>query len=185
MALTAVLDASVLYPLPLRDTLLRIAVADLYSPLWSERILHEATRNLIADGRSNESQAQRLIDSMQDTFDAATVPATEVERLEPEMDNEPKDRHVLAAAVAGAAEAVVTLNLRDFPRSVCEPLSIEAIHPDEFLLRLHRLDPAAVQAALVRQAAALTRPPLTVFDVLDRLAATVPEFATTLREGLA
>lgn len=82
---------------------------------------------------------------MREAFDAATVPADEIERLEPEMDNEPKDRHVLAAAVAGAAETVVTLNLRDFPRSVCEPLSIEAIQPDEFLLRLHRLDPAAVR----------------------------------------
>ncbi|MHB1469070.1 MAG: PIN domain-containing protein [Solirubrobacteraceae bacterium] len=184
MALTAVLDASVLYPLPLRDTLLRIAAEDLYRPRWSERILREATSNLIAHGRCNQSQAQRLIDSMQDAFDAATVSATEIERLEPEMGNERKDRHVLAAAVAGEAETVVTLNLRDFPCSACEPLSIEAVHPDEFLLRLHRLDPVAVQAALVRQAASLTRPPLTVFDVIDRLAATVPEFATALRQDL-
>jgi predicted nucleic acid-binding protein len=185
MAPTAVLDASVLYPLPLRDTLLRTAVADMYSPRWSERILQETTRNLIADGRARPEQAQRLTDSMREAFDAAMVPADEIERLEPEMSNERKDRHVLAAAVAAGAELIVTLNLRDFPHSVCKSLSIEAVHPDEFLLRLHRLDPAAVQAALVRQAAALTRPPLTVFDVLDRLAASVPEFATTLREGLA
>ncbi len=184
MALTAVLDASVLYPLPLRDTLLRVAAAELYVPLWSERILREAVGNLIADGRASEEQARRLAEAMCEAFDTATVAAAEIERLEPDMDNERKDRHVLATAVAAEAEIVVTLNLRDFPRSACEPLSIEAIHPDEFLLRLYQLDPAAVQDALVRQAAAFSRPPLTVLDVIERLAITVPECATVLREGL-
>lgn len=184
MALTAVLDANVLYALPLRDTLLGMAEADLYIPCWSDSILQETTRNLIDDGRASAEQAQRLTDSMHEAFAAATVPVEDVERLEPQMDNEHKDRHVLAAAVVGEAELIVTLNLRDFPRSVCEPLSIEAIHPDEFLLRLHRLNAVAVEDALARQAEALTRPPLTVLDILDLLAATVPEFATTLREGL-
>jgi len=45
----AVLDASVLYPLPLRDTLLRVAESELFIPYWSEQILSEVTRNLIDD----------------------------------------------------------------------------------------------------------------------------------------
>ncbi|HEY1687901.1 MAG TPA: PIN domain-containing protein [Solirubrobacteraceae bacterium] len=184
MTLKAVLDANVLYPLPLRDTLLRIAAADLYIPRWSERILQEAARNLIGDGRASEEQAQRMTDAMCEAFDAAMVPAPEIERLEPQMTNEHKDRHVLAAAVVTEAEMIVTLNLRDFPRSSCAPLSIEVVHPDEFLLHLRQLDPVAVYDALVRQAAALTRPPLTALDILDRLDATVPEFAKAVRKDM-
>ena len=57
MSFTAVLDASVLYPLPLRDTLLRVAEAELYDPCWSEQILDEVARNLTADHRVTEAQA--------------------------------------------------------------------------------------------------------------------------------
>lgn len=173
-----------LYPLPLRDTLLRIAAAELYIPCWSERILDEVARNLVADGRASEAQAQRMSDAMCEAFDAATVSAQEIERLEPAMTNERKDRHVLAAAAAAAAERIVTLNLRDFPRSACEGLSIEPVHPDEFLTDLHRLDPPIVREALARQAGALTRPPLSVPDILDRLQDTVPTFARDARERL-
>ncbi len=120
MKLTAVIDASVLYPLPLRDTLLRIAAADVYIPRWSDRILQEVARNLVADGRASEAQADRMTAAMCEAFDTATVPAVDIERLEPEMNNEHKDRHVLAAAVVADAETIVTLNLRDFPRSAWE-----------------------------------------------------------------
>jgi hypothetical protein len=56
------------------------------------------------------------------------------------MANDPKDRHVLAAAVASDAQAVVTLNLKHFPNAACEPLAIEPLHPDNFLLDLYSLD---------------------------------------------
>ena len=76
MPLAAVLDASVLYPLPLRDTLLRVASIELYDPYWSERILDEVTRNLIADARATEQQASNMIDAMREAFDEATCPRT-------------------------------------------------------------------------------------------------------------
>ena len=57
MAYAAVLDACVLYPASLRDTLLRFAAAEFYDLLWSDRILDEAERNLIADGRVDEAAA--------------------------------------------------------------------------------------------------------------------------------
>jgi hypothetical protein len=64
MPFAAVLDASVLYPLPLRDTLLRVAEIELYDPYWSQRILDEVARNLIADARASEQQARNLIDEV-------------------------------------------------------------------------------------------------------------------------
>jgi hypothetical protein len=91
----AVLDASVLYPLPLRDTLLRIAETELYDAYWSERILDEVARNLVADGRANDQQARRLTEAMSAAFDDAAVPSAAIERLEPAMTNQgsPRARH--------------------------------------------------------------------------------------------
>jgi len=181
MPLAAVLDASVLYPLPLRDTLLRVAAIELYDPFWSERILDEVTRNLIADARATGKQASNLVSAMQEAFDEAIVPEDAIARLEPAMTNHPEDRHVLAAAVASDAQAVVTLNLKHFPVETCEPFAIEALHPDTFLLDLYGLDSDRVLDVVERQAAVLSRPPMTTNDLLARLAATVPTFAQTLR----
>lgn len=181
MPFAAVLDASVLYPLPLRDTLLRIAETELYDAYWSDRILDEVVRNLITDGRANEQQARRLTDTMAAAFDGAAVPQPAVDRLEPAMTNDEQDRHVLAAAVVSNAQAIVTLNLKDFPIESCEPFAVEPLHPDVFLLDLYHLDPQEVYAAVERQAAVLRRPPMSLGELLDRLAVTAPDFATTLR----
>jgi predicted nucleic acid-binding protein len=181
VALTAALDASVLYPLTLRDTLLRAAQVGLYDPCWSERILDEVARNLVANRVATAPQAAAMLEAMCGAFDAATVADEEIARLEPMMTNDPKDRHVLAAAAFGNADVLVTLNLRDFPSAACEPFSVEPVDPDRFLLDLYRLDEDAIHTALALQAAALTRPPMSLTDILDRLEPTVPGFARALR----
>ncbi len=181
MAFAVVLDASVLYPLPLRDTLLRMAEAELYDPCWSGQILDEVARNLTADERVTAAQAARLLDAMRGAFEVANVPREAIARLEPVMTNEAKDRHVLATAVASDAQAIVTLNLKHFPSDACKPFAVEPLHPDIFLLDLYDLHPLATYNAVERQAAALTRPPMTIDELLSRLAATVPAFAQTLR----
>jgi predicted nucleic acid-binding protein len=184
MVFSAVLDASVLYPLPLRDTLLRVAEAGLYEPYWSKRILEEATSNLIADGRATETQAQNMLDAMLGAFNLAAVPADEIALVEPTMTNDPKDRHVLATAVAGDAQVIVTLNLRDFPLVACEPYGIQPTHPDTFLLDLYSLRPDTVHDAVERQVSILSRPPMTIDELLDRLATTVPNFTQALQARL-
>jgi hypothetical protein len=68
------------------------------------------------------------------------------------MTNHEKDRHVLATAVAADSELIVTFALDDFPPSACEPVGVEAIHPDQFLLDVYDIDPETVQAALDQQA---------------------------------
>jgi predicted nucleic acid-binding protein len=146
-----VLDACVLYPLPLRDTLLRVARENLFAVRWSPRILDEVARNLIADHRATPEQARNLLDAMRRAFEDAEVPEASIAALEPEMRNEPSDRHVLAAAVASSdAQAIVTFNLRHFPASACEPFGIEIIHPDALLCELHEYEPERVHNALVK-----------------------------------
>jgi len=105
-SLGAVLDASVLFPAALRDTLLRAAHEGLYRLHWSDAILVEVYRNLIETGRASQRQAQRLIATMQEAFPDATV--TGFESLVDRMANDPKDRHVLAAAVVTGARVIVT-----------------------------------------------------------------------------
>jgi predicted nucleic acid-binding protein len=54
---------------------------------------------------------------------------------------DPKDRYVLAAAIVGQADAIVTFNLDDFPEDILRPYAIEAIHPDDFLVCQFDLSP--------------------------------------------
>ena len=183
MPFSAVLDANALYPFSLRDTLLRLAELELYTPLWSARILDEMKRNLV-EQRITSEQAARIEQAMCGAFEEAEVDPAEIERLEPAMTNDPKDRHVLAAAVAADSELIVTFNLDDFSPEACEPLGVEAIHPDEFLLDLYDLSPDGVHAALEQQAADL-HPPWPLDQLLDALTkAGVPRFAQTIREKL-
>ena len=183
MPFAVVLDACVLYPLPLRDTLLRVAQQNLYTPRWSGRILDEVARNLVSDRRATPGRATKLVEVMQRAFEDAEVPEAAIASLEPTMLNEPADRHVLAAAVASDAEAIVTSNVRHFPATACEPFGVDVVHPDAFLCELHERAPAKIRVALTEQAAALSRPPLTTTPLLDLLAASVPEFVSQVRHA--
>lgn len=135
----ALLDACVLYPTVLRQCLLR--VADIYTPLWSPRILEEWARTAAREGV--EAPARGAIALLRARWPAAEVTpgATEALHLP-----DPGDLHVLAAAIAGRAEVIVTLNLRDFPARATGP--IRAVHPDDFLMDLWLDHPAAVEAAV-------------------------------------
>ena len=73
---------------------------------------------------------------------------------------DPNDRHVLAAAIDGGANAIVTMNLRHFPKSVLGRHGIEAINADRFActpLDRHR---ANFLAALAADRARLRNPPM-------------------------
>lgn len=100
-----VLDTCVLFPNYLRDTLLRTAEAELYEPLWSAEILEELRRNIadkVSADKVSADKARVLVETMAGAFPDSLV--TGYGRLIPVMTNDPKDRHVLAAAVRGQAQ---------------------------------------------------------------------------------
>ena len=175
---TALLDACVLVPIALADTLLRIAERELYRPLWSDRILGEAADAVleIHPELPPDLIAKRFT-AMNDTFEDARVEGWEV--LEstltlPDAD----DRHVVAAAMRGLADAIVTANVPDFPDDVLGPLGIAVVEPDDFLLDQLDLAPRIVLDALREQAAHTRNPPLAPTDLLARLGrAGAPAFA--------
>jgi hypothetical protein len=100
------------------------------------------------------------------------------------MANEPGDRHVLAAAVRTKAEVLVTSNLRHFPKRSVEPHGIRVQSPDAFLLERLNQAPAQMLRVLWDQAAEFQAPPMTTWEVLDRLARTAPKYAAALRTML-
>lgn len=177
----SVLDACVLFPFSLRDTLLRAAHAGHYQPYWSAQILEEMRRNLVSTATTTEERARSLIAQMQKAFPNALV--TGHESLVPDLRNHEGDRHVVAVALHAHAQVIVTSNLKHF-RAKDLPRGIEAQHPDEFLVNLFDLDPSGMMALLKKQTAALKRPPMELPQLLDGLAKTVPAFAQLMREEL-
>ncbi|WP_209623381.1 PIN domain-containing protein [Saccharothrix coeruleofusca] len=174
-------DACVLFKPYLCDTVLSIAECGIYRPLWSGDVLTELERNLRKRGVSEEQVARRL-DRMSHHFPDAEVLG--YEGLVDAMSNHPKDRHVLAAAVRGGAEVLVTENLKDFPKAALDPYDIIAMHQDDFLQDQLDLAPGAVLAALRRQTSRYRKYPRSVEDLLDVLGNAghgCPRFAAACR----
>lgn len=173
----AVLDTSVLWPSLQRDFLLSLAAEGSFRPLWNTAILeelvfHEA-KKLESRGEHVDratTRAQRLIGQMSQAFDDALV--TGWEPLEGTFDlPDPDDEHVLAAAVIGGAEVIVTSNLKDFPAGRV-PKPIRAIPPAEFVVDTVRQHLAPACRAVLEICARSGRrgPALTPDDVLSTLA---------------
>jgi hypothetical protein len=147
-----ILDACVLVNAALRDTLLRLAEppCSLYLPRWSKDIIEETRRTLETKLGLTAGQTEHLFRQFELHFADAWVEGYGA--FIPAMANHPKDRHVLAAAVACGAQTIVTFNLKDFPADTLAPWNVEAQSPDEFLIHQYHLDPKAVFSAVREQA---------------------------------
>lgn len=129
---TAVLDASVLFPNMKRDLLLRIYEADLYRAAWTEQIQQEWLTNAIAKYPDRTAQLRRTDALMREHFGAAWIEGHE-RFIETVVLPDPDDRHVVAAAIRGGAQYIVTDNIRDFPETALAALDIERGTADRFL----------------------------------------------------
>ena len=166
---TAIQDANVLYPAPLRDFLLSLAAEGLYSPKWSTKIQNEWTRNVLKN-RSDIQEVQliRTIEVMDIAFPDAQV--TGYQSLVGGLTlPDANDRHILAAAIRCNAEVIVTDNTKDFPKTCLEPFDIEAQRPDVFISNIIDLDSEVSIQALQKQVARLKNPRRTIEDVLSTL----------------
>lgn len=138
------LDACVLYPTVMREMLLGAARAGYFEPLWSERILEEWARAAARHGSAQEAQARGEIALTRAGFPGAVVdvPAGLEDRL---WLPDAADVHVLAAAVAGRAERIVTLNRADFPRRILAEQGLDRIDPDTLLMGFWQDRPAGIE----------------------------------------
>ncbi|MBD2384303.1 PIN domain-containing protein [Cylindrospermum sp. FACHB-282] len=180
MVLSVVLDSCVIYPMPLCDTLMRAAEAELYELYFSQEILDGATRNLVKKGRMTNAQESYFQEQIKTNFPDAMVEVPEY--LVAAMRNDPGDRHVVAAAIVAKAELIVTANLKDFPLEALAPYDIEAWHPDDFLMYLDEQHLGTMIKVIWQQSNDLKRP-ATVPESLDKLEKNnrVPKFARSIR----
>lgn len=165
---------------------MRLALTDLFQAKWSARIHAEWMNNLLRDRPDlTRAQLERTRSLMDSHVRDALVENFE-ELIEGLYLPDPKDRHVLAAAIRGRADVIVTINLRDFPDERLEPYGIEAQHPDEFVLNLLNLAPSQVVSAAREHRASLKNPPKTVAEYLARLeTCNLPQTAMELRDYTA
>jgi predicted nucleic acid-binding protein len=161
-----VLDANVLVDSVLRDVLLRAAERCLFRPLWSKDILDEVRRALSRRAVPDE-RIDRIVRAMELAFPEAMTGG--YESLVEAMTCDPKDRHVLAAAIIGHAQQIVTLNVRHFSPRSTQDFGIETSCPDDFLCDLLSMDPPAMLDALARSSADRKFPPKTIIEILEAL----------------
>lgn len=178
---TVLLDANVLYPAPMRDVLMQLAITGLFKVKWTADIHREWTEALM---RNQNGRDRAALERTRDLMDTSVRDCliTGYESLIPSLDlPDPNDRHVLAAAIVGRCDAIVTQNLKDFPDEVLAPFGIETQHPDDFFSNQFSLAPGLVCSALRKVRARLKNPPKTAEEYLailtqQGLVATVAEF---------
>ncbi len=166
-SLIALFDACVLYPAPLRDLLMNLALTDLFRARWTEDIHEEWIRNLL---QNRPDLKRRKLEQTRDLMNrnVRDCLVTGYRSLIPTLTlPDPNDKHILAAAIVAHADVVVTFNRGDFPAAVLEAYGIEAQHPDDFIGRLLNLSPAAVLLAVQRQRQSLRNPPKTAEELLE------------------
>lgn len=166
---TAILDANVIYPAPVRDLLLNLADLEIYSPKWSEIIHEEWIRNLLIKRIDlSKTKLLKTVQVMNSVFPDAEVHGFE-ELIDELILPDPDDRHVLAAAIKSGADAIITFNQKDFPVKYLKEYGIDIYTPDKFLIQLHKLSPETVKRAFKNQLDSLKNPPQTKKELIETL----------------
>jgi hypothetical protein len=139
------IDTCVLYPSILRGILMGCAKVGVFTPLWSDRIIEEWRRAGDRNGIGAEAAIEialvtsdwrgAIVDVLDGSEDELTLPDV-------------NDRHVLAAAIAGDADELLTANISDFPTRILGQYGVIRRHPDEFLLELALAQPDVVSAVI-------------------------------------
>ena len=182
---TVILDANVLYPQLLRDTLLSLAGENLYHARWSATINDEWVRNLAKNKPEIADRLPAVVKLM-----CVSVPdclVTHYEKLAGSIDlPDPDDRHVVAAAIVGHADAIVTFNIKDFPQAVLQPYGIEVQHPDEFIVNQLQLHKIQALSAIKKMRARWTNPARSAQELINAFELRgLPLTADLLREAVA
>lgn len=165
----ALYDSCVLYPAPLRDLLMHLALTDLFRAKWTNDIHDEWIRSVLTKRKDltleqltrtrdlmNLHVRDCLVEGYQSLIQGLSLP-------------DPNDHHVLAAAIRSSASVIVTFNLKDFPKESLEEYGIESQHPDPFLDYLTELAPGAVCGAIRNLRQGLKSPPLSAKKYLNIL----------------
>jgi hypothetical protein len=180
---TVLFDACVLYSAPLRDLLVELSSTGLFRGRWTDAIHDEWTRSLLAKRPDLTSeQLARTRELMNRAVPGGMIADYEklIEGLELP---DPGDRHVLAAAIVGRVDLIVTWNLKHFPADALGTYRIHAKNPDDFLFDLLDIDERPVMASLATVRARLKSPSRKPKEYLETLEAQgLPKFVAAVWE---
>ena len=180
-----VLDACVLHSIVTSDSLMILAVAGLFAAKWTTRIEDEWIRSIANRHPDLEGRLNGRRDAMRDAVPDWEVPMHCVQALCGGLAlPDPNDVHVLAAAIGGHADCIVTWNLKDFPVEVLEIHGIEVVDPDTFIIAQWDLDTVASIEAFKRMRRRWRSPSASPADLANAVErAGLPFTADKLREA--
>lgn len=182
----ALLDANVLFPAAVRDILLHFADVNLFQPKWTNEINKEWIESLIhKSSHFTKAKLIRTRNQMNIAFPDANI--TQYESLISDLSLPDKnDLHILAAAIKGKVDAIVTFNIKDFPATIVKKFGIEVIHPDEFVENLILNNKSKAIKAFAVQVRKLKKPFKTEQEVLITLSKCgLPKSAAALKQILS
>jgi hypothetical protein len=151
------------------DLIIETARAGIFRPRWSEDIHDEWVRNVLEKrpdtdpAKINNRKAamdRAMPDALVSGYEHLTGALTMVDA---------KDWHVLAAAIVGGADVIVTKNLKHFPDEAVNRFGIEAQHPDTFLIHQRGLHEQLFVDCARRCRARLKNPPRSTDEYLEGL----------------
>lgn len=164
------LDACVLYPTVLREILMGLAAAGLFQPQWSPRILEEWARATRKLGEGAEAQARGEIALLRANWPRAEIQPNAADEARLFLPD-PNDVHVLAAAIAGSSDTLLTFNMRDFPRGTMTDEGVALMGPDAFVMDLWLHNAAPVETVVNKvhaTACAMAGEPIVLRALLKR-----------------
>ncbi|WP_299145670.1 RSP_2648 family PIN domain-containing protein [uncultured Tateyamaria sp.] len=126
------IDANVLYPTVMREVVVGAARAGFFEPQWSPRIVEEWARAAARHGVEGEVQARGTAAMLNAAWPRASISHP------PQLDErlwlpDPGDIHVLAAAIHGSSDMIMTMNAKDFPRNILTEEGLLRVDPDGYL----------------------------------------------------
>ncbi len=162
-----VLDTNVIYPIDIRDLLFWFAHYDLFTPKWIKHIFDEWIDVMLRKGVSQDVADKRvrkanmafpdgLVENYESLIEGLQLP-------------DPKDRHVLAAAIKINANTIVTNNLKDFPKEYLSNFGLTAKNADDFITDTIDLNQSIAIDAFKEMVLNRTNPDLDEFQILDIL----------------
>lgn len=178
---TAFFDANVFFGARLRSFTMEVTHTGIFRGRWSADVHREWIGAVLAKRQDLTPDRIQPIASMMDK----SIPDALVTGYETLIDAltlpDPDDRHILAAAIVGRADVIVTFNEKDFPKEALAPFSIHTRHPDDFFLDADGIDQGVIAEAAARDIAHYTKPPLSVKAYTEDLRrAGVPKLADYL-----
>lgn len=180
------IDTSELYPFTVMDVLLTMSEELLFTWVWTDELLEEWERVIVAGGVRTRESARSVTAAVRAGFASSRIdPTLYRERVTEDLSPDPDDRVHVAACIEGGATVLLTRNMKDFPEGPLATAGVRVLTADAYLVELLRRRPSASHDAFVATAAARRHPPVTPCEFADRIdRAGAPTFAARMRRRL-